>query len=112
LEELIRLATEEIEYRPVSKYPAMIRDIAVLVPPSTKVINVLDVIENTAGKLLIDTDLFDIYEGDELGANRKNLAFHLIFQSSEKTLSDKEVNVLIDKIIKAIEGNSDWEVRK
>ncbi|PIQ69480.1 MAG: phenylalanine--tRNA ligase subunit beta [Candidatus Tagabacteria bacterium CG_4_10_14_0_2_um_filter_40_13] len=112
LEELIRLATEEIEYRPVSKYPAMIRDIAVLVPPSTKVINVLDVIENTAGKLLIDTDLFDIYKGDELGANRKNLAFHLIFQSSEKTLSDKEVNVLIDKIIKAIEGNSDWEVRK
>jgi len=112
LEELIRLATEEIEYRPVSKYPAVIRDIAVLVPPKTKVIDVLDVIENTAGKLLIDTDLFDIYEGDELGTNQKNLAFHLVFQSSGKTLSDKEVNALMDKIIKAIEGNSDWEVRK
>ncbi len=112
LEELIRLATEEIEYRPVSKYPAVIRDIAVLVPPATKVINVLDVIENTAGKLLIDTDLFDIYEGDELGTNQKNLAFHLIFQSNEKTLSDKEVNALMEKIIKAIEENADWEVRK
>jgi len=77
-----------------------------------KVLDVSDIIENTAGKLLIDTDLFDIYEGDELGANKKNLAFHLIFQSSEKTLSDKEVNTLMEKIIKAIEGNSNWEIRK
>ncbi len=112
MEELIRLATEEIEYRPVSKYPAVIRDIAVLVPPEAKVIDVSDVIENTAGELLIDTDIFDIYEGDELGSDKKNFAFHLVFQSSEKTLSDKEVNDLMEKIIKAIEGNSDWEIRR
>ena len=112
LEKFIGLATEEIEYRPVSKYPAVIRDVAVLVPLKTKVIEVLDVIENTAGKLLIDTDLFDIYEGEELGKGRKNFAFHLIFQSGEKTLSDKEINILMEKIIKAIEEKSDWEVRK
>ncbi len=112
LEKFINLATEEIEYRPVSKYPAVIRDIAILVPPETKVIEVLDVIENTAGKLLIDTDLFDIYEGEELGRGRKNFAFHLIFQSGEKTLSDKEINILMEKIIKALEEKPDWEVRK
>ena len=112
LEKLISLATEEIEYRPVSKYPAVIRDIAVLVPLETKMIEVLDIIENTAGNLLIDTDLFDIYEGEELKESRKNFAFHLIFQSPEKTLNDKEVNALMDKIIKAVNANPNWEVRR
>ncbi len=112
LEKLVRLANEEIEYRPVSKYPAVIRDIAVLVSLKTRVMEVLDIIENTAGKLLIDTDLFDIYEGEELEGGRKNLAFHLIFQSPEKTLSDKEINSLMDKIIRALEENSSWRVRK
>jgi phenylalanyl-tRNA synthetase beta chain len=112
LEKLILVATEELEYRPVSKYPAVIRDVAVLVPLKTKVIEVLDVVENTAGKLLIDTDLFDIYEGEELGRGRKNFAFHLIFQSGEKTLSDREINALMEKIIKALEENSEWEVRR
>ena len=69
-------------------------------------------IENTAGNLLIDTDLFDIYEPETTGENKKSLAFHLIFQSGEKTLSDKEVNALMDKIIKALEEKDDWEVRK
>lgn len=111
LEKLVELASEEMEYRPISKYPAVIRDIAILVPPKTKVIDVLDIIENTAGGLLIDTDLFDIYEGEGL-EGRKNLAFHLIFQSNEKTLSDKEVNALMDKIIKALEQKPEWRIRK
>jgi phenylalanyl-tRNA synthetase beta chain len=111
LGKLIDFINEEVEYRPVSKYPAVIRDIAVLVPQKTKVIEVLDIIENTAGELLMDTDLFDIYEGEELGG-KKNLAFHLIFQSKEKTLSDKDVNILVDKIIKALEGKPGWQIRK
>ena len=107
-DELVRLADESVEYEPVSKYPAIVRDIAVFVPLNKKVENVLDVIENTAGKLLIDTDLFDIYENEE----RKSLAFHLIFQSPEKTLTDGEVNGIMEKIFAAVEANPDWEVRK
>jgi phenylalanyl-tRNA synthetase beta chain len=72
---------------------------------------VLDIIENAAGELLVDTDLFDIYEGKELG-DRKNFAFHLVFQSNKKTLSDKEIKGLMDEIIKALESNPDWEIRK
>lgn len=112
LKKLVGLISEEIEYRPVSKYPAVIRDIALLVPPKAKMVEVLDVIENAGGSLLIDTDLFDVYEGEEVKEGRKNFAFHLIFQSPEKTLSDKEVNALVDKIIKALEANPEWEVRK
>ncbi|HDO23676.1 MAG TPA: hypothetical protein ENG99_00455, partial [bacterium] len=109
-EMLVRLATEEVEYRPISRYPAVKRDISVFVPLKTKVIEVLDVIENTAGMLLIDTDLFDIYElPDE---DRNSFAFHLIFQSQEKTLSEEEINELMNKIMDALDANVEWEVRR
>jgi len=107
-EELARLANETVEYSPISKYPAIVRDVAIFVPLNEKVDSVLDVIENTAGKFLVDTDLFDIYENDE----RKSLAFHLIFQSPEKTLTDDEVNVIMQKIFEAIETKLSWEVRR
>jgi phenylalanyl-tRNA synthetase beta subunit len=107
-EELVKLASEEMEYRPISVYPVASRDIAVFVSLKTKVIEVLDVIENTAGELLVDTDLFDIFEKDD----RKSFAFHLKFQSHEKTLSDNEINAIMEKIFEAIESNPEWEVRK
>ncbi len=112
LERLIAIANEEIEFRPVSKYPAIIRDISVLVPTQTRVTEVNDIIENAGGELLIDADLFDIFEGDELGENMKNFAFHLVFQSQEKTLNDKEVNAIMEKVIKDLDGVKEWEVRK
>ena len=107
-DKLARLADESVEYKPISKYPAVVRDIAVFVPLNEKVENVLDVIENTAGKLLIDTDLFDIYENE----GKRSMAFHLIFQSPEKTLTDEEVNGVMEEIFAAIEANDDWEVRR
>ena len=107
---LVRLATEEVEYRPISKYPAVKRDISVFVPMKTKVVEVLDVIENTAGMLLVDTDLFDIYEiPDE---DRKSLAFHLVFQSREKTLTEEEINELMNMIMDALDANMEWKVRR
>lgn len=107
-EMLVKMVEEEMEYRPISRYPAAQRDIAIFVPLNAKVIEVMDVIENTAGPLLIDMDLFDIYENNE----RKSFAFHLIFQSDKKTLSDKEISDLMEKIFKAIESNPQWEVRR
>ncbi len=112
LEKLIAIANEEIEFRPVSKYPAVIRDVSVLVPLETRMAEVSDIIDNIGGELLADVDLFDVFEGDEVGENMKNFAFHLIFQSPDKTLSDKEVNAIMDKIIKALDSVKEWEVRK
>jgi len=109
-EKLVAKAEEELEYMPISRYPAAQRDISLFVPLRTKVVEVLDVIENTAGQLLIDTDLFDIFKKPD--EDKKSLAFHLVFQSQEKTLSDKEINSLMDKIMKALDANLEWEVRK
>jgi phenylalanyl-tRNA synthetase beta chain len=106
---VIELATEDIAYKPISKFPAVIRDISLFVPANTRVIEVMDIIENTAGQLLIDTDLFDMYIPPE--QDRKSLAFRLIFQSHEKTLTDKEVNKLLSNSISALEENIEWQVR-
>lgn len=102
----------ELEYRPISRYPALVRDCALLVPRGTKMIEALDIIENTAGALLSDTDLFDVYEGEEIPDGKKNLAFHLVFQSNERTLTDKEVDAIMARIISALEERPEWEVRR
>lgn len=106
------LIAEENEYLPISKYPAVTRDLAILVPLETRMAEVEDVLENSGGEFLIDTDIFDVYQGEEIGEEKKNFAFHLVFQSREKTLSDKEVDGLMEKIIKALEENPAWETRK
>lgn len=102
------VSSEELEYSPVSRYPSAVRDLSIFVPFRTKVEEVLDVIENTAGEILFDTDLFDIYENEE----RKSFAFRLVFQSYDKTLSDKEINEVMDRVIKALDERPEWEVRK
>ncbi len=111
-EKLQKLCSEETIYRPVSRYPAAVRDLAVLVSHETRVEEVLNKIETVGGKLVSDIDLFDIYEGEEIPGGKKNLAFHIIFQAEDRTLSSKEIEELQNKIIKALEENPEWEVRK
>ncbi len=111
-EELSKLVSEEHEYRPISRFPAAVRDIAILVPRQVRVEEVLNKIETTGGLLVRDVDLFDIYEGEELPEGKKNLAFHIIYQAEDRTLSSKEIDGIQGKIIKALEKNSEWQIRK
>lgn len=103
-------AEEEHIYQKPSKYPEVVRDISLLVPRETTVEEVSNTIEAAGGPLLRDTDLFDIYEGENLRDEMKNLAFHLIFQSDERTLTSEEVDGVMNKIVKIL-GERDWEVR-
>jgi phenylalanyl-tRNA synthetase beta chain len=109
---LSKLASEEHEYRPISKFPAAVRDIAILVPRMIKVEEVLNKIEEAGGDLIRDIDLFDIYEGEELPQGKKNLAFHIIYQAKDRTLSPKEIDEVQNKITKRLGKNPDWQVRK
>ncbi|MBI3442889.1 MAG: phenylalanine--tRNA ligase subunit beta [Candidatus Sungbacteria bacterium] len=109
---LWKCAQDEVEFRPISKYPAVIRDIAAVVPESTKTETIQNVIERTAGELLIDTDLFDYFQDEEMRrAGIKNLAFHLTFQSPDRTLTDAEIEKLVTRVVSALEAQN-WEVRK
>ena len=111
-EKLAKLCSEEREYKPISRYPAAVRDLAILVPKKVKVEEVLNIIETAGGSLLVDTDLFDIYEGEELPEDKKNLAFRLVYQAEDRTLSAKEIDEIQNKIIKELEKEPDWQVRK
>ncbi|MFC1663594.1 phenylalanine--tRNA ligase subunit beta [Patescibacteria group bacterium] len=111
-EKLAKLSSEEHEYRPISSFPAAVRDLALLVPRGTKVVEVLNIINRAGGSLILDIDLFDIYEGEEIPDGKKNLAFHIVFQSKIKTLSSKEIDKIQQKIIKNLEENPEWQVRK
>jgi len=111
-EKLSKISSEEHEYRPISKFPAAVRDIAILVPRQIRVEEVLNKVEAAGGRLIRDIDLFDIYEGEEIPGGKKNLAFHLIYQSGDRTLSSKEIDQIQNKIILVLEKEIGWEVRK
>ena len=77
---------------------------AVLVPREVKVSQVLNKIH--------DVDLFDIYEGEELPAGKKNLAFHISYQAEDKTLTAEDIDKIQNKIIQSLEKEKRWEVRR
>jgi len=111
-EKLKKLCSEECEYQPICQYPAAVRDLAVLVPLEVKVVDVLNKINASGGPLVRDVDLFDIYEGEELPEGKKNLAFHIIYQAEDRTLSAEEIDKIHQKIIESLEKDPEWEVRK
>ncbi len=96
----------EIKYRPFSVYPAIARDIAMWVDSKTTASVVMGVIENTAGPLLYRTTLFDEFTKD----GKISYAFRLVFQSTEKTLTDDEVQSYMELIYKNVQ-NQGWETR-
>ncbi len=108
---LSQLSSEEHEYRPISRYPSAIRDVAILVPKLIKVEEILNKIYTAGSDLIRDVDLFDIYEGEELPGGKKSLAFHIIYQAEDRTLSSKEIDEVQNKIIKALEEIPEWQVR-
>ncbi|MCD6233122.1 phenylalanine--tRNA ligase subunit beta [bacterium] len=111
-DKLVKLALEEKEYQPISKYPAAVRDLSILVPEGTKVVEILNIINALGTELVRDVDIFDIYNGDEIPKGKESFSLHIIYQASNRTLSSKEVDTLHHRIIEALERNPEWEVRK
>jgi phenylalanyl-tRNA synthetase beta subunit len=112
---LVQIDTSAVTYKPFSLYPFVLRDIAVWTPAGTKYTDVWETIWKTAkpsGLLGDRISVFDNYiKKDERGLEEKrSYAYHLVFQSYEKTLSDTEVNEVMEKITKEIEKKG-WEVR-
>ncbi len=97
---------EEIVYKPFSVYPAMSRDIALWVEEETEADRVQETINAHGGDLRVRTTLVDVFSKE----GRTSYAFRLVFQSNEKTLTDEEVNVVMDGVYGAVTEKG-WEVR-
>jgi len=100
------------KFRKISQYPFMIRDIAVFTPEDTKPEEVFEIISKEAGDLMIKNRLFDVFTKKfEEGLSKTSYAYRLIFQSHERTLTDDEVNSIMQKITDKMNANNGWQVR-
>lgn len=108
------ILNKDAKYKKISQFPRIMRDVALFVPVETKEEEIVKTIIKNAGKLLAgEPILFDVFvKKDEAGKPvKKSLAFRLIFQSYEKTLSDEEANGFMDDITASLEKNREWQVR-
>ncbi len=99
LEKLFYMARSAIDFRPLPKYPASIKDISVLVDKKVLINDVMMNMFSIGIDQLKDVDVFDIYDKGENDA-KKSLSFHLIFRSDEKTLTSCEIDLYVEKIKK------------
>lgn len=100
LEEVFKVSKSDYEYKEISKFPPAKRDIAVVSDDGTKYHEMYNVIKESGGNNLKDVSLFDIYTDRKLGSGKKSMTFSLEFSSEEKTLTDDEVNRMVDKIVR------------
>ncbi len=112
LEQFIKLASQEREFEEIPKFPPIKRDLALLVNAGTKVDAVLAVIEKAGAPYVYDVDLFDMYEGENLAHGKKSLAFHIMYLARDRTMTDKEVDKIQEKILNALKKKLKAEIRK
>lgn len=99
------------KFKPLSKFPDVTRDIAVVVDKGVCVSDIDKVIRNVAGIVLKELKLFDVYSGEGIDPQRKSLAFSLTFQSMEQTLTDDEVNTLMASIVESLKSDHGADLR-
>ncbi|MBM7625005.1 phenylalanine--tRNA ligase subunit beta [Sporohalobacter salinus] len=97
-EVVVEAANDEIVYKELPKYPASTRDIALVVNRKVTANEIEKIIKEVAGNLLEELELFDLYQGDQLKAGTKSLAYSLTYRAPDRTLTDEEVNKLQSKI--------------
>ncbi len=95
------VADETLVYEPLPKFPAVERDIALIVDSSVLSADLLHCIEKNAGQYLESAGLFDVYTGGQLGEDKKSLAYTVVFRAKNRTLLDEEANEARDKIVEA-----------
>ena len=108
---LMKYAAKTLRSRSLPKYPAVTRDLSLIVDSSISAASVEKTITKSAGQYLINLDLFDIYEGKQIDENKKSMAFALTFQADEKTLTDQEIDVCFEAIVNALRKSCNAELR-
>ena len=110
---LIEFTSEEIiSFEPISKFPQVQRDLSIVVDKKLTYQSVADVVHNLHLNKLVHLELFDVFENEKLGENKKSFAITFTFLDKEKTLTDKEVEGFMNKIISNLEKQLNAEIRR
>ena len=101
---MIPFASFDRKYTGLAKYPAVTRDISMVVPKKILAGQIEEIIEQRGGKLLESYELFDIYEGSQILAGYKSMAYTITFRAADHTLEEQEVTAVMKKILNGLQG--------
>ena len=102
--EIVARATFDRKYTGIARFPAVTRDISMVMPKDILVGQVEETIEKKGGAYLESYALFDLYEGAQIKAGYKSVAYSIVFRAKDRTLNDADVTEAMDRILKALEG--------
>lgn len=112
LDELFTKKVGKMKYKEFSKFPSINKDIALVVDKKSVSKDIEKVIKSAGGSLLTNIEVFDVYTGVGVGIDKKSIAYSLTFSDMKKTLTDEEINGLMDKIIDTVSKKCGAELRK
>jgi phenylalanyl-tRNA synthetase beta chain len=104
--------TNDISYEPVSKFPQVQRDLSILVDKKISYGEIEKLVKSLQIKRLKNIQLFDVFENKKLGENKKSFAINFTFLDKEKTMTDDEVEAMMDKIISNLENKLNAVIRR
>ena len=104
IDTLCGMASFERKFSGIARYPAVKRDLSMVVPSQIEAASVEKMIKQRGGKILESVVLFDLYEGEQVEEGHKSMAYSLTFRSQEKTLEDADVNQVMKKILNGLES--------
>ncbi|OOB79464.1 MAG: phenylalanine--tRNA ligase subunit beta, partial [Epulopiscium sp. Nuni2H_MBin003] len=102
LDTLVQASCQDKVFTALPKYPASTRDIAIKVSTDVLVGDIEKVIKQRGGRLLVDIELFDVYQGNQIASGYKSVAYKLTFRAEDRTLTDEEVQKAINKILNGL----------
>lgn len=105
-------STQQLHYREIPRFPAVQRDLAFVVDNTLDYFQIDGLVKKAKIPRLTQTKLFDVFESEKLGAGKKSMAMSFTFQDEEKTLTDKDVDEMMQKIIVTFEKELNAEIRK
>ena len=102
MEVITMLTNFDRKYEGIAKFPASTRDLSMVMDKGLFVGQIEHVIKKNAGKILESCELFDVYEGEQVGAGKKSAAFSLIFRAKDRNLESAEVDKAVEKVLDAL----------
>lgn len=112
IDKIVKYAKNVKKYVEIPKFPAVTRDIAIIVEENIEVAQIEKIIQKVAKKLLEKMELFDVYRDLKIGKGKKSVAYALTFRIKERTLTDEEVNLVMEQVITNLEKELKAELRK
>jgi phenylalanyl-tRNA synthetase beta chain len=100
------------EFREISRYPAIRRDLALVLAEAISAQDVLDNVRKTAGALLVNLELFDEYRGEGIDSGRKSLALGLTLQDTSRTLNERDVETVVGRVVAGLKASFDAQLRQ